>query len=331
LRILVTGANGFIGARLSEVLIDSGKPVRLFIRSRERLPRSIANHNDIIVGDLTDPDSLSLATKSIDIVFHCAANTRTWDKKTDYWASNVHGTRNLLNSIIQNNRKNVRFVHLSTVDVYGYPDGPCNEESILDGAGFGYGESKLEAERIVQSICQDYSIDYTIFRPANIIGPRSPFIEGVGKRLQNGIMLKINGGHLNAGLTDIDTLIAYLRWAAESPMAVGEIYNIRDDYDVSWSDFLDTFRIGIRGRGVILDMPFSVMDALANTNEFLFKHFGWEQEPFLHRLLVRMLGRTCGHSAEKIRQHSGLKSEISFQQSITTSIEWFLSPRADGA
>jgi nucleoside-diphosphate-sugar epimerase len=143
-------------------------------------------------------------------------------------------------------------------------------------------------------------------------------------------MLKINGGHLNAGLTDIDTLNAYLRWAAESPMAVGEVYNIRDDYDVSWSDFLNTFRMGIHGRGIIVDMPFPVMDALATTNEFLFKRFGWEQEPFLHRLLVRMLGRTCGHSAEKIRQHSGLKPEISFHQSINKSIDWFLSSRADG-
>jgi nucleoside-diphosphate-sugar epimerase len=75
MRSLITGATGFLGSRLAEVLIADGETVRLFVRDRRRLRGDLAGHYDIIEGDLADLAALQRAIDDIDVVFHCAANT----------------------------------------------------------------------------------------------------------------------------------------------------------------------------------------------------------------------------------------------------------------
>ena len=208
--------------------------------------------------------------------------------------------------------------------MYGFPPAPCNELAALSGAGFGYGESKLRGENLVRQFCEEKSIPFTILRPANVIGPGSQFVARIGEALTSGLMLTIDGGQANAGLVYVDNLVDYLVWAAEAENARSEIYNVRDAYDVSWAEFIDVLRGSVKGKGNIVNLPFGFANRLAQSVEGCYRLFSLPGEPFLHRLLVSVFGRTCGHDAEKIRKHSGLSGQVGFSEGMERSIAWFL-------
>lgn len=320
----MTGATGFIGGRLAERLIEEGWDVRLFVRDPKNLAASLRSVNDVVVGDLLDETVVAHAVKDIGVVFHCAADVKTWDTWESYCSVNVSGVRVLMDAIAKVNPGLSRLVHLSTVDVYGFPMLSCDENSETTGNGFGYGESKLRGESLVREYGDKTGISYTIIRPANVIGPGSQFITRIGSELNSGIMLKVNGGRSNAGLVYIDNLIDWLIWSATSPNAHRECFNVRDDYDVTWSVFLEKFRSDIRGRGIIINLPFSVAEGVGRILETFNQIFFPTREPLFHRLIVRFFGRTCGHSAKKIREVSGLKDQVGFDEAMEKSCQWFL-------
>lgn len=330
IKALVTGATGFIGRRLAERLIAEGWDVRLFVRDPSRLAASLRAVDDVAVGDLLDQMAVARAVEDVDVVFHCAANVKTWDTWESYYRVNVSGVKVLMEAIADVNPELSRLVHLSSVDVYGFPAFPCDENCKITGIGFGYGESKLLGESLAREHGDRNGISYTIIRPANVIGPGSQFITRIGRELSSGIMLKVNGGRSNAGLVYIDNLVDRLIWAATSADAHRECFNVRDECDVNWATFLDKFSSAIGGRGIVISLPFFAAETVGRILETFNLIFMPAREPILHRLIVRFFGRTCGHSAEKIRQMSKLKDRIGFDEAMEKSCRWFLENESAG-
>jgi nucleoside-diphosphate-sugar epimerase len=316
---LITGASGFIGGRLAERLIANGEDVRVMARNRSRLPNSITSNAEVIEGDLTHPESLTAAVAGIEVVYHCAANVHTWDTWENYQSANVTGVRNLLEAITRKAPDLRRLVHLSTVDVYGYPDTPCDEASPLDAGGFGYGESKLQGEKLIR----DSGLPWTILRPANVYGPGSPFVWRIADTLKAGPMVLISHGRAHAGLLYIDNLVDWMRWSSKAPAAIKECFNVRDDNDVTWARYIDRLKVGIEVRGRLIDLPFPVADVIAKTLSTLYRLGLPGREPILHPLLVRMFGRTCGHSAAKIWNASGMRGDMGFEKGMARSLAWY--------
>jgi nucleoside-diphosphate-sugar epimerase len=308
-------------------LAEGGCALRLLVRDPTRLAPSLRDKSEVIVGDLGDAHSLREAVRNVQVVFHCAANVHTWDSWQAYRDANVLGTQQLLQAIAEQNPTLTRLVHFSTVDVYGLPRHPCDERATLDGGGFGYGESKLRGETVVREFCGQAGIPYVILRPANVIGPGSQFIVRIGAALQSGIMLRVDGGRCNMGMLYIDNLIHRALWAAQATDALGQCFNVRDAYDVNWREFIERFRAGIDGRGIVLDLPYAAAAAIALALEQFHRAFLPRREPLLHRLLVRLFGRSCGHSAQKIRGASSLADEVGFEDAMARSIHWYLEQR----
>jgi nucleoside-diphosphate-sugar epimerase len=273
---------------------------------------------------MLEADVLDRAVRDTGVIFHCAANVSTWDNWDSYFAANVLGVKKLMSAIAKENPGLSRLVHVSTVDVYGFPTLACDETCKTTGSGFGYGESKLLGEMLVREFGDKNNIPYTIIRPANVIGPGSQFITRIGHELKSGIMLTVDGGCANAGLVFIDNLVDNLIWAAGATKAQGECYNVRDDYDVSWKTFLTRFRASIKGKGIIVDLPFPVADIIARAFEAIYSVIFPAREPMLHRLLVRFFGRTCGHSAEKIRNDRGVAPRVGIDEAMERSCRWFM-------
>ena len=108
------------------------------------------------------------------------------------------------------------------------------------------------------------------------------------------------------------------------------IYNIRDDYDLSWVEFLSRFRTAIGGRGILLNAPFFAADAIAGVFESV-NHFCCpSREPLLHRLLVRFFGRSSGHSSKKIQHDCGRLPMCGFDEALENSVRWFLNEHSGG-
>lgn len=324
-RALITGATGFIGRHLALRLTAQGWSVKLLVRHLNKLDPRLANTCTIIQGDLENIRALERAVQSVDYVFHCAANVNTWDRWEAYYKTNVYAVRRLLYTIQRVNPNLLRYVHVSTVDVYGYSGTPCDERSFRNGAGFGYGESKRLGEDIVTEFCSHAGIAYTLVRPTNVIGPGSQFIQRIGDALRNGVMLQIDHGHVHAGLLYIDTLLDYLIWAAQADGANGQSYNVRDHYDADWAIFINRFRRAIQGHGLVINLPYSWAVIAARILETLQSWLTPQQEPLLHRLLICIFGRTCGHPSEKIVADSGIKSHVDFDAAMDHSIRWYLN------
>ena len=327
--ILVTGATGFIGSRLAETLVERGQAVRLLVRDQHRLSDVLRSSSEIVIGDLGDVEALKAATYQTKTIYHCAANVSTWDSWDSYYRPNVQGVENLLNAITLSNEKLPRLIHLSSVDVYGFPVDPCNETAPLEDGGFYYGKSKLLGEDLVSYYGRIFSLPYTILRPCNVIGPGSQFIGRIGKKLQAGTMLTVGGGQTNAGLIYIDNLVDYMLRVVVSPDAVGECYNVRDSYDVSWEIFLDSFRERIDGKGRVVDLPFSVASRIASLFVMAHKGLPIDKEPLLHGLIVQIFGRTCGHSPQKVIETCGNATSIGFDEAMDKSCRWFLNRRVE--
>ena len=321
--LLVTGATGFIGGRLAEVLVRDGRRVRLLVRRPERLRDSLAGC-EVVQGDLADGEVLRKAVRGVSQVFHCAANVATWDSWEHYQAANVTGLRKLLEQLAIGAPELRRFVHFSTVDVYGFPASPCDETAPLPKNPFGYGESKRLGEQVVWEYARSRGLPVTVLRPCNVIGPGSPFVERIGAELKNGLMLKIDGGRANAGLVYVDNLVRYAICLAASSEAEGEVFNVRDPCDVSWGQFLADLQAGIASRGWTIDLPYGLAEVAARSLAGAYQLLGSGGEPLLHPLLVRIFGRTCGHDASRLHALCQLPDAVDYDEAMRRSCEWFV-------
>ena len=326
--VLVTGATGFVGGHLAQRLLQQGARLKLLVRDAGKLPAAWQGKVEVCAGDLADQASLERAVQGAGWIFHCAANVQTWCRSEDYELANVQGVRHLLTAIAAQPALPQRVVHVSTVDVYGFPKQPCDETCTVQAPGFGYGDSKLRGEMELRETAQRMGLPFTVLRPTNVMGPGSPFIERMGRELHNGLMLSVSGGQVDAGFLYVDNLVDALLWAGQSEQARNQVFNIADPTPVTWHRVLDDLRLGIAGKGLVIDLPYPLAYAAATALELPYRTLGLAHEPLLHRLIVKIFGRTCGHSAARIASAGCPMGRVDYPQAMRESIAWYLEHAA---
>ena len=175
MRILITGASGFVGSAVLRLLIQKGHAVRALVRpnsDRRNLDGLVV---ETVIGDLTDPASLGPALAGCDALFHVAADYRLWvPKSAGMYATNVVGTRELMLAALRAGVK--RIVYTSSVATLGLiSDGsPADEEtpSTLDNMIGHYKRSKYLAEAEVKRLAETENLPVVIVNPSTPIGPR---------------------------------------------------------------------------------------------------------------------------------------------------------------
>lgn len=178
-RVLVTGADGFIGSHLSELLVNQGYQVRALalynsFNNWGWLESSkLTNKMEIVTGDIRDPFFCNEITKDIDIVFHLAALIAipfSYKAPQSYVETNVTGTLNICKAALENRVK--RVMHTSTSEVYGTAlYAPINEKHPLQPQS-PYSASKIGADAMAMSFYHSFGLPVTIARPFNTFGPR---------------------------------------------------------------------------------------------------------------------------------------------------------------
>ncbi len=167
---LVTGATGFLGLNLVERLAAAGWEIVALHRAASDTSRLARFPVRRAVGDIADRAAVEAALPAnADAVFHCAANTAMWSRRyPEQWRDNVDGTKAVLAAAQSRGAK--RFVHVSTISVYGHGHGLITEDSPqVAPAGLGYGPSKAAAEAAVKAAAAaGYAA--VIVNPAHIIG-----------------------------------------------------------------------------------------------------------------------------------------------------------------
>ena len=229
-RILVTGAGGFIGARLTEVLHCSGGwQVVAGVRRWSTAARVARFGVELAQCDIRNPEQVARSLAGVTHLVHCAVTGE--DRGTI-----VEGTRVLMEGALKAGVKKV--VHLSTVDVYGRPEGEVAEERPYALTGRVYGDSKIEAEQVVHGLAAR-GLPVTILRPTLVHGPfGATFTVAYAQRLQAPPWLV--PAHAAQGLCNlvyVDDLVGAIIAALQTRTAPGDSFNINGPERPTWNDY----------------------------------------------------------------------------------------------
>lgn len=258
MRILVTGANGFLGSHLVERLRRDGNVVRALVRDRRRARHIEQPGVEIMEGDLRQPATARRAMAGMESAYHAGAAVKgDWD---EYEASTVRATRWMLEAALS--QRIERFVLISSLAVYRtffLETGAMVDETSpveVSGERIGpYAYSKVEAERLVV-LFHRRGLPVTVVRPGIVYGPRGRVLfPHLGVLARPKLFLTIGRGNGRLPLTYIDNAIDGIVAAGVNSRAVGRTYNIVDDNDLTQRAYLDRYREATGARFVILPTP----------------------------------------------------------------------------
>ncbi len=203
MRVLVTGASGFVGGWLAQTLVDHGHQVRVFVRDPKDVEDLRSLKVEVATGDITDIENVTTAAKNIDSVFHLAGVVAYARSEREHMENvNVRGTANILSACKANRVR--RLVHFSSVVTIGASLSPhtvLNETSKynLSHLNLGYFETKKKAEELVLDAVRRGDVDAVCLNPSTIYGPgdeKKPS-RGMQKRVARGKLPFYTSGGVN--------------------------------------------------------------------------------------------------------------------------------------
>lgn len=292
-KVLVTGAAGFIGSHLVELLVREGHQVRAFVHYNssgrwphfEQFSAGIQDSVEVVAGDIADGGSVQRAVSGCEEVFHLAALIGipySYVAPASYVQTNVIGTLNVLDACRQHGVQ--RLLHTSTSETYGSAQYvPIDEKHPLVGQS-PYSATKIGADKLAESYFLSFATPVTIVRPFNTYGPRQSqraIIPTIMTQALGGGKLKLGNLDPVRDLTFVtDTAQGFLT-AARSPQVLGQTVNLGVGNGVSVGDLVD--RIGaLVGRSLEVEQdptrirpPGSEVERLLSDNRKMRAMTGW--------------------------------------------------------
>ncbi len=240
-RVLITGATGFIGCRLAEILAERGVALTALVRTwanTERLSRLPA---EMVSGDILDLDSLRAAVKGCDVVVHCAVDNRAYDaaEADTHRHASAEGTANVLRAALEAGAE--RVVHLSSVAVYSYPahPGAVTEEGEYRYSGDAYCDGKIDAEKVALDYHRRHGLPVAVLRPTLVYGPFNYWAAWLASAIRDRQMVLVDGGTGPCNQLYVDNLVEAILLAAQHSEAPGQVFHVSDAHSVSWREFIE--------------------------------------------------------------------------------------------
>lgn len=248
-KILVTGAEGFIGSHLVEDLILRGYSVRAFVHYNsfnswgwlDHSPARIKEAVDVFAGDIRDPHGVKQAMKGCNTVLHLAALIAipySYHSPDTYVDTNIKGTLNILQAARELGVSKV--VHTSTSEVYGTAIFvPISEDHPLQGQS-PYSASKIGADQMAISFHRSFDLPVAVIRPFNTYGPRQSaraVIPAVITQIADGKhTIKLGATHPTRDFNYVKDTVRGFVAVAESEKSIGEVINIGSNFEISIGD-----------------------------------------------------------------------------------------------
>lgn len=309
-KVLVTGADGFIGSHLTESLLEAGYDVKAFVYYNsfnnwgwlETLPKEKLGQIEIFSGDIRDPNGVREAMKGADMVFHLAALIAipfSYHSPDSYVDTNIKGTLNVLQAA--RGLEMERVLVTSTSEVYGTAQYvPIDEKHPFQGQS-PYSATKIGADRLAESFYRSFNLPVSIVRPFNTFGPRQsaraviPTI--ITQLLARKDEIKLGSLTPTRDFNYVKDTAAGFIAIAESDKTIGEEINIATQQEISIGDLAKEIISQIRPSARIICDEQRLRPEKSEVN--------------------RLLG-----SNAKIHELTSWKQQYTFAQGIAETIEW---------
>ena len=307
-KVLVTGADGFIGSHLVEMLFSRGYTVKALSQYNsfnnwgwiEQI--SCKDQIEILTGDIRDPHYCKSVTKDVDIIFHLAALIAipySYVAPDSYVDTNIKGTLNICQAARENG--NIRVIHTSTSEVYGTAQYVPIDENHPAQPQSPYSATKIAADAMAMSFYNAFNLPVTIARPFNTYGPRQS-----ARAVIPTIITQIANGEKEIKLGDLtptrdfnyveDTCRGFIE-LAKCGAAEGQVVNIGSNFEISIRDTLELIK-----------------DLMGSDVEFVTDNERIRPEK------SEVFRLWCDNS--KIERLTGFKPEVKIEEGLKRTIDW---------
>ena len=309
---LVTGADGFIGSRLVELLVKKGYKIKALsqynsfnnwgwiedIECKDKV--------EVLTGDIRDPHYCKFITKNVDIIFHLAALIAipySYVAPDSYVDTNIKGTLNICQAAKE--QGNIRVIHTSTSEVYGTAQyTPIDEEHPMQPQS-PYSATKIAADAMAMSFYNAFNLPVTIARPFNTYGPRQS-----ARAVIPTIITQIANGATEIKLGDVtptrdfnyvdDTCRGFIA-LAECDKSIGQTVNIGSNSEISIGDTLNIIK-----------------ELMGSNVQFI------TDKERLRPSKSEVFRLWCDNT--KIKKLTGFESKVDVRQGLQQTIDWITQP-----
>jgi 2-alkyl-3-oxoalkanoate reductase len=319
--IFITGATGLVGSHAAEEALKRGHRVRALVRPSSDTQWLDRWGVETIVGDLEKSESLVAGANGADWVFNCAAKVGDWGTLDEFRRLNVDALRLLLDAAVI--AKVERFVHVSSLGVYEGRDHHGTDESVAPAANSldAYTRSKTEAEALVLEYHRKRGLPAAIIRPGFIYGERDrTVLPKLLLNLRRGTFAYFGSGQQVLNCIYVKNLVEAIFLAAETPAALGEVFNVTDGQPVTKMQFVSSVAELAGLRPPTRRIPRGVARVLANLVEGIAKARGAKNAPIINKARYKFLALNLDYSIDKARRVLGYKPPFPFEEAIARAM-----------
>jgi nucleoside-diphosphate-sugar epimerase len=323
MKVLITGGTGFIGSRLALRCLESGYKVNVIGQintpAEEYNKQFIESKGaKICLTPMSDTNTLNkLVDDNIDYIFHLAAAQHEMNIPDQrFWDVNVEGTRNILNAAVDSGVK--RFVHGSTIGVYGILNGaidegsPCKPDNI-------YGVTKLAGEKLVLSYIEKLPV--SVIRIPETYGPGDRRLLKLFKAIKKQVFFKIGNGRNLHSLIYIDDLIEGLLLAATCESSVGKVFLLSGKEAISTNDMIEIVSRNLDKKPPRIRLPLAPVWAAATITEGILRPL--KIQPPIHRRRIDFFKKSFTLSHQKAKEIMGFTPKVSFNEGSLNTAKWY--------
>jgi len=323
MQVLITGATGFIGSRLALKCLERGDAVRALGQENsaaEAENRQLIESRGgrVILASVTDRDRMFEVVRGVDVVYHLAAaqhEANVPDQR--FWDVNVTGTKNVLEASVNAGVR--RFVHGSTIGVYGpTSEGLITESSPLSPDNI-YGVTKLAGERLALSFSEKLPV--VVIRISETYGPGDRRLVKLFKAIKKKMFFMIGGGQNLHHAIYIDDLTDALILAASSERALGQSLVLAGNDAFTTNEMVHVVATELEATISNIRIPLRVMLFFAVLAENLLRPMGIQ--PPIHRRRLDFFRKSFRFSTSKAFDYLGFLPKYTFAQGVQETARWY--------
>lgn len=319
MKVLLTGASGFLGSHVAELLVRGGHEVRALVRRSSNTAFLDGLGVELAYAVLERGEGLREAVRGVDAVVHGAAITKG-RSEAEFMEVNDGGTRQLLEATLAEAPGVTRFVLVSSLEVLGpSPDGEPLGEDAPPRPITRYGRSKLASERT--ALGRKDELPVTILRPTAIYGPRDAEILELFKVAKMGVVPMLGAPDTRLTLVHGADCARAVIAALETPHESGRVFHVADGAIYDWDSVSRAVRDALGGRAVRVAVPKGLLMARAAAFEAWGKLRDRAVMETREKVGVLTSHQVC--TPERLERELGWRAEIDLERGIRETADWY--------